>query len=1580
MRETSVVKASLLVILFMLASLADAQSRAVFPPQPHCTPPQGLIGWWPFDETSTGNAADLLTLSTGRHVNGPQPVAGRVGGALQFDGRDDYVDIPSFRLNVDRDDFTIALWVRTRDAAGLKVIVDKRAIGAAVQGYSLYINNGRPGVQLADDNGPAICTSDPRTSSCTNYGSDAFVADDAWHSLVVTVVRRAPRGGTFYVDGHAIGTFDATNRGGSLRNDNALRVGARSGSPSGFFAGQVDELQLFRRALSTAEVAAAFRAPQCREVTPAIAISPEDIRPQYRSGTIVVKLEARVAAAVRGGQPLPKAISDLNRRFRAGPFMPLFRSLRRGAPGGLDRYFKLAIDPRVDALAAAREYAKAPGVESAEPNLIFHPATADPYYNPTDLWNLFKVNAAGAWPSATGSGVVVAVIDTGVDTAHIDLAGNIWTNNDPPGDQNGDGCAGVCGVDDDGDGTVDEGSAADDDENGYDDDVNGWDFVDSDNTPADLSGHGTHVAGTIAAVANNNQGVVGLAHGARIMPLRGLGANGGLLTDLANAVVYAANEGAGVINDSWIGFGRSPLMESVIGYARSLNTVVVNAAGNDINNACFYTPANVESALTVASTGSADVHSGFSNAGVKIDVSAPGEGILSTWPGNGYQTSTGTSMATPHVSALAALLKQKNPGWTPEQIRQAIRMTATDVGVPGFDSMIGWGRIDAAAAVQLTSAPPVASLEEPYNGARVHGTINLVGSAGGPGFTSYDLWVGSGIGPTSWTHLSNSTAPVSNGVLGTFNTTTLADGVYTFKLVSASSSSTLPGEDRNAVIIDNAARAGWPVALARGASKSPRVADLDGDGTNEIIIGATVLSIQGTIRAGWNPDPGEGRTNPVVLDVDGDGMKEVVAAVFDCYTACNSTAPNAGAIVVSAYRPNKTVLWSYTVVNPQSIPGFYHGTPSALSAGDVDGDGQDEIVFTVDFNYANSPYDTRVFVLNAKTGVQESAFQIPGRSMSSVALVPAGNGRLLVISSDSGVYVTDHNGNIQPGWPQTPGDGSIDPIAADADLDSVPDIVVGKWMWNLNGTLKTGWPPPMYSRGTSAVAQLSKQDCELEVVSGGANGVPTYVTEHDANLIYWTFNQAENVFVMGLFDNVTPGNVGIADVDGDGEPEVLHQPELGFLNGDAARVYGYQATSSSAALHFPMYFWEPGFVLHSTAAYADLDQDGVTDMLMMDGTSTLHAWSLGTPFNSGNAAAMFQHDLGSTGYYPPSQPSGADLWIEDTPVFYGGSYPDTGDEPAASMATEAMWASRAIWVRNTVGNPGPHQNPEAGQVNEVYVEVRNRGCAISAPGAVQVYYADASVGLSWPSDWHLIATGSIPAVAPGQSVQVTVQWTPLVTGHFCLLARITSEPMTVAEITDIDLNVRRNNNLAWRNVNVVDLLSMVQDEIQVIVANVRENRASIDLTWRGHEPFLAEGGALIVDLGRLFAPWKKAGAKGSNIMLSGTRVVIRALPATIEGIPMTARQKERITFTAQATEPLKREGMSNRYMVDLVESIERKEIGGVSYGIMARGLDADTDRDGIPDVRDPDDDNDGIPDARDPNPLAKGRRRAVRSN
>ena len=317
------------------------------------------------------------------------------------------------------------------------------------------------------------------------------------------------------------------------------------------------------------------------------------------------------------------------------------------------------------------------------PAAVSSPVTVFPdvaYYGGSQDWSVNAINAPEAWAQGyTGQGVVVAVVDTGVQFSHPDLNSQIYIN------------AGEIG-----------GNGIDDDHNGYVDDTSGWDFYSNDNYADDGNGHGTHVAGIIAAAANGF-GATGVAPGAKIMPIRVLGSDGsGSTNSVAAGIRYAVDNGADIINLS-LGGPLSSVIQTAIQYAQQRNVLVVSAAGNESASLPTYPArlsASLSNVISVGAYSSAGAIASFSNdvgTSAAVQVDAPGVSIYSTYLNGQYARLSGTSMAAPQVAGLAALALSANSSLTAAQLRTLI-VAGTSQAISGSDSN---GGVNAAITVAL---------------------------------------------------------------------------------------------------------------------------------------------------------------------------------------------------------------------------------------------------------------------------------------------------------------------------------------------------------------------------------------------------------------------------------------------------------------------------------------------------------------------------------------------------------------------------------------------------------------------------------------------------------------------------------------------------------------------------------------------------------------------------------------------------------------------------------------------------------------------------------------------------------------
>lgn len=344
-----------------------------------------------------------------------------------------------------------------------------------------------------------------------------------------------------------------------------------------------------------------------------------------------------------------------------------------------------------------------PNVLYAEPNYVVHASETPNDARIAELWGMHNIGQTGgtvdvdidaleAWQLLPGiAPVVVGVIDSGIDYNHEDLADRIWENPDEI-----------------------PGNGIDDDSNGHVDDVRGWDFVNDDKDPMDDNGHGTHVSGTIAAVGDNGLGVVGVAGfntNVKLMPLKFLAASGwGSTADAVSCINYAAsfkdalgNKIVRLTSNSWGGGGKSKTLENAI---KNCNAIFVASAGNDGTNTVSYPAGYAQpNLIAVAATDSTDTLASFSNFGYWVHLAAPGVDVLSSTPGNSYGLKSGTSMATPHVSGVAALLLSQYPAWTVADIRAQI-LDTVDV-LPGLMGKVTTsGRLNARQALGAPELPP----------------------------------------------------------------------------------------------------------------------------------------------------------------------------------------------------------------------------------------------------------------------------------------------------------------------------------------------------------------------------------------------------------------------------------------------------------------------------------------------------------------------------------------------------------------------------------------------------------------------------------------------------------------------------------------------------------------------------------------------------------------------------------------------------------------------------------------------------------------------------------------------------------
>ena len=340
--------------------------------------------------------------------------------------------------------------------------------------------------------------------------------------------------------------------------------------------------------------------------------------------------------------------------------------------------------------AVAARLAHHPHLESAELDRLVPPdfIPNDPYYG--SAWHLPKIGAPSAWDSSTGSGITVAILDTGVDGAHPDLAGQM---------------------------------------------VSGWNFYDNNSNTSDVYGHGTYVAGTVAAVSNNGAGVASVAGQSKIMPMRISDPAGyAYFSTGIQALIYATDHGARVANISYSGFAGSSSVYNAAQYMKNNGGLVTISAGNsgiDEN----YLPST--SIIAVSATDYNDIKTGWSSYGSFVSMSAPGVGIYTTAMGGSYGAPSGTSFSSPIIAGVIALIMAENTALPNTQVESLLYSTAVDLGDMGRDPYYGYGRVDATKAVLAAASTrpaldvqaPTISITSPHDGDIVSGLVPVDVSA-----------------------------------------------------------------------------------------------------------------------------------------------------------------------------------------------------------------------------------------------------------------------------------------------------------------------------------------------------------------------------------------------------------------------------------------------------------------------------------------------------------------------------------------------------------------------------------------------------------------------------------------------------------------------------------------------------------------------------------------------------------------------------------------------------------------------------------------------------------------------------------
>jgi thermitase len=835
----------------------------------------------------------------------------------------------------------------------------------------------------------------------------------------------------------------------------------------------------------------------------------------------------------------------------------------------------------------------------------------DPLY--PQQWAHTKTGADSAWLVSQGdSNIVIGIVDGGVDLTHEDLIDNLSS-----------AYKGYDFVDIDTSAYTSGGWVL----------IPGEDYVVPDSIPMDFLGHGTHCAGIAAARGNNGKGVIGVAPQCTIMPMRAgfdikdpLENEYGFLEDIAiaNSIHYAVLNGADILSMSF-GGGESSIITDEINFAYSNGVVLVGAAGNTNWDMKNY-PAASDHVISVAAVDQSLNKASFSTYGNWVDVAAPGVYILSTVPKSGgsltdpsgYTYLSGTSMATPYVAGLAALILSVNPSWTPDEVENIIKRSVTNPAEQSY--YIGTGLVNLNNALHISSvSKSTAEILSPVDNSIVTSNISIIGNITGD---EYDLYWGQGLYPSFWTFITGGINP-SNDTLGTFEISGLPDTLCTIRLVAKDAIG--ENDDRVFVrvfhtestlkVMDH-----FPIILYSGtdhysADTKPTIFDINNDGQNELIILTNgwvhVLNSSGFDISGWPKSVGGWVSfyTPAIADLNNDGLYEIIAVSSDGYGSTGSFSVN---------------VWNCT---GNLIPGwhwplnFNNRVVSPVIA-DIDNDGKLNVILS-DFNGWIYNYDntgTLIWKQMISTG------GIDNRLNNTAAgdLNNDGKLELISISANTKIYIHNYMGELMRSFDAM--GATTEVIIGDINRDGRYEIAAplfsnisgytnGVSVWDDTGNLI--FTKNNVGSNAASLGDINRDKypeiCFSSINLSGTDDFETFnVVDHKGNdLLGWPQRVPGNIF--------SNSNIIIVNIDDDDFPEII----AGYgWHGDVI-IYNHDGTIYSIV--------STGAFI-SAIAVGDLDNDNINELFVHSYDGKLYGWKLSDfPYNViSKTWPVYMHDIHHT--------------------------------------------------------------------------------------------------------------------------------------------------------------------------------------------------------------------------------------------------------------------------------------------------------------------------------------------------------------
>jgi subtilisin family serine protease len=876
---------------------------------------------------------------------------------------------------------------------------------------------------------------------------------------------------------------------------------------------------------------------------------------------------------------------------------------------------------------AVKLYNAEPDVEYAQPNHIasIQSQPNDPFFG--QLWGMAKIEAPTAWNTTTGdSNVILAVIDTGVDYNHPDLTANLWN---------------------------DQGSF-------------GYNSITQTNDPMDDHGHGTHISGTIAAIGNNGEGVVGVNWNAKVFACKAFGASGtGTESDIIECLQYIkAKKAAGaniVATNNSYSFGNNYSQALYDAIKDQQDILYITAAGNDgrdTDKEGAY-PANYKlpNVISVAATDPSDLRAPFSNFGrYSIHIGAPGTGILSTFPNNGYFSWDGTSMATAHVTGLVGLLKAQDGHRDWIALRNLI-LTGGDTVPDIADNTLTGKRLNAAGAMTCSGKRLFSAWEIPMapvigqaqtvsviniNCDKPAGEITAVLGNGDPLIlrddgVGADLAANDGIYTGTWTPTTSSTTMKFTATNGSFTISSppvrITKPVFVAPAVDLGNNSTMCVANASCTVSYSTSGGTGPITWAVTGSLPPGVSLDSSTGTISGVPTTTgnyrfsievidtsqmkdsldlTITVNEDVRPGWpqvlSKRRGWGALNfsssPVMADLDGDGLKEI--------------------IVVDDNNPDvlfggQDTLYVYNADGSLRAKTVLPGRGSTPAVADIDNDGKPEILLGIGehFDNTNPVYAFRAdlsLVPNFPAGGYPTYNGGAGFAHSLVVadLDNDGKSTLISVSSPNNgndpdynkniITLVDGNGQTLPGWPKVIGEFSnndVIPAVADVDGDGKKEIVLASHDGSVHILKKDGTETRSWQFAPSSIGWMSAP-VVADLNNDGHNEIIIrYSDSATGETVIGVYTQSGALLPNWpqRYPNSTDSGVSVADLNNDGKLELIfvagaYLNQIYIVDYKGTVIPGWPVTNSSSSN------------LDIDPIIADIDNDGNLEVLIASSSGT----------------------------------------------------------------------------------------------------------------------------------------------------------------------------------------------------------------------------------------------------------------------------------------------------------------------------------------------------------------------------------------